>query len=168
MRDLVTWYGFGAGEFITEPNEAHTESVESRALCAVCDLHTCSVPVPRSIITVMTNPELTSQSQQYFICRQSVWIYRFRLGNDYLWICNTKRKPRVSWRDLIWFRSWKSVEQQLYVVLLVSRYLLTLFQKSFVLYLWEGKIMIWDFYRLWRLVIYEKQRNVYFCFFVPS
>lgn len=21
------WYGFGAGEFITEPNEAHTESV---------------------------------------------------------------------------------------------------------------------------------------------
>lgn len=28
MRDFSDfWYGFGAGEFITEPNEAHTESV---------------------------------------------------------------------------------------------------------------------------------------------
>lgn len=39
-------YGFGAGEFITEPNEAHTESVvESRTFRPFSDFHGRTVPV---------------------------------------------------------------------------------------------------------------------------
>lgn len=65
-------YGFGAGEFITEPNEAHTESVVGSPGHSVLFLTFTYVEcLSCSVLTVVSNPELTNQSQRYFICRQS-------------------------------------------------------------------------------------------------
>lgn len=85
-----------------------------------------------------------------FYYRQSAWIYRSCLANDYNSESITLAKGNPEHLEemigFIWFCAWQSVQQQSYVVMFSLKILnlltLLLFWKFFVLYLWEGKIMV--------------------------
>lgn len=119
-----------------------SQEFESRAFRTLYDFHICIVPVPCSSFSVLSNPELTDLSQRYFICRQSTWIYKLLLADDYNSesIALTNGSPEHL-EKFVLFCSWKSLEQ-VYVLILsliVLNLLTLLFQKNFVCIIFVGR-----------------------------
>lgn len=124
MRDLVIFdTGLVQVNFLlSQMRHIPSQQLESRAFSTFYDFPSvqCLSHAAQSLLCQIQN---SLQSQQYFICRQSVLLYKLLLTNDYNSESITLIKRNPEHHGEVLFCSWKSVEQQQYVVMLVSKYL---------------------------------------------
>lgn len=146
MRDLVT-FDTGLVQvslLLSQMRHTPSQQPESRAfsafmisLCMQCLSH--AVPV-----TARPNPEFTSHSQQSFICRQSIRIYKLLLANyqNSEFINTNKKKPSVL-RRRFYFVWLLEVSRTAIICGYVSlKILVDLISKNFCIIFVEGKIMV--------------------------